>query len=179
MIWGYCIDAGILLFLVLHSFLGWRRGLMWQAAGGLSVGLGVILGLMLSPAAGEYAQQYVTSNPLHARLIGFLLIFGLVGFTLRIVAACFVVQSEKGVPKEERARRLAKDRILGGVFGALKGLVLAAILIAASVAFFPHGTAWKNSHLTNPLAIAGARLLPQGAVQEMRDWAKLHVANIN
>ena len=177
--WGGCVDVGIFLFLVVHSFMGWRRGFMWQAAGGLSVGLGVGLGWLLSPFLGAIALERITSNPLHARLIGFLAVFGLVGFLLRIVAAYVEVHSEKGLPKEERERRRAKDRILGGIFGALKGLVLAAIVIAASVAFFPEGPVWKRSHLSGTFATAGSRLLPNGAVQEMREWAKQHVANIN
>lgn len=177
--WGICVDGGILLFLVIHSFMGWRRGLMWQAAGGLSVGLGVGLGWLLSPAIGALALERVTSNPLHAQLLGFLLVFGLVGFMLRIVAAFVEVHSEKGLAKDERDRRRAKDRILGGIFGALKGLVMAAIVVAAGVAFFPAGPAWKKSYFAGSFATAGSRLLPNGAVKEMREWAKQHVANIN
>jgi len=175
---GLGVDGGILLFLVLHCFLGWRRGLMWQAAGVASLGFGVGLGLVLSPSIGVYALQRLTSNPFHARLIGFLLVFGLVGFTLRIVASSIEVHSESGLPKPEKERRRAKDRILGGIFGALKGLVIAAILVAASVAFFPRNEFWKQSHLAPPMATAGARLLPRGAVKELHDWAKQKVACI-
>lgn len=176
--WGIGVDAAIVLFLVLQSYLGLRRGLLWLAAGGLSVLLGVGLGLLFSPFIGKYALERVTSNPLHARLIGFLAVFGLVGFTLRLVAACVIVHSEKNLPKEERDRRRQKDRVLGGIFGALKGLVLSAIAIAACVAFCPDGQAWKKSRLAPVLATTGSRLLPQGAVQEMRQWAKQHLASI-
>jgi len=177
--WGLVVDVGIFLFFFLHSFMGWRRGLMWQAAGGLSVGLGMGLGWIFSPAIGALVQERITSNPLHARLIGFLAVFGLVGFVLRIVAACVEVHSEKNVPRDERERRRAKDRILGGIFGAVKGLVLTAIVVAACVAFFPNSAAWRKSYLTSSFATAGSRLLPNGAVKEMREWAKQHVANIN
>jgi uncharacterized membrane protein required for colicin V production len=176
--WGIGVDAGILFFLVLQTYLGLRRGLLWLAAGGMSVLLGVGLGLLFSPVIGAYALERVTSNPLHARLIGFLAVFGLVGFTLRIIAACVIVHSEKGLPKEERDHRRKKDRILGGVFGALKGLVLAAIAVAACAAFYPGAPAWKKSHLAPVFATTGSRLLPNGAVQEMRTWAKQHVASM-
>ena len=45
--WGLVVDAAMLGFLVLHTFLGWRRGLLWQAAGMASLLLGVGLGLGL------------------------------------------------------------------------------------------------------------------------------------
>ena len=177
--WGVYVDGGIVIFLLVHSFMGWRRGLMWKAAGGLSVGLGIGLGLYFSPMLSQYALERVTSNPLHAQLIGYLAIFGLTGFVLRIIAAIVEVQAEKGLPKPERDRRRAKDRILGGIFAALKGLVIASILIAAGVAFFPSGAIWKKSMLAAPFATVGSRLLPNGAVAEMRSWAKQHVASIN
>ncbi len=176
---GLGVDAGIILFLLLHCFLGWRRGLMWQAAGVASLGFGVGLGLILSPSIGVYALQRVTTNPFHARLIGFLLVFGLVGFTLRIVGSSIEVHAESGLPKPERDRRRAKDRILGGIFGAFKGLILTAILVAACAAFFPQSECWKHSRLAPPMATAGSRLLPRGAVKELRDWAKQNVACIS
>ncbi len=176
--WGVGVDGGILFFLILHTFLGWRRGLVWLAAGGLSVGLGVGLGLLFSPMIGVYALERVTTNPLHARLVGFLAVFGLVGFSLRILAAAVIVHSEKGLPSDERDRRRKRDRIFGGIFGAFKGLVLAAIMIATSVAFFPDSAAWKKSHLAGVFATTGSRLLPSGAVQELRVWAKQHVASM-
>jgi uncharacterized membrane protein required for colicin V production len=175
---GWMVDAAILGFLILQSFLGWRRGLLGQAAGVASLLFGVGLGLILAPNLGAYAMERVTTDPFHANLIGFLLVFGLVGLTLRIVAASVEVHSEKGLPKDERERRRAKDRILGGVLGALKGLVVAAILVAACVAFFPKCNAWRQSKLAGAMATAGSRLLPDGAVHEVTSWAKQHVSNL-
>ncbi|HLX63516.1 MAG TPA: CvpA family protein [Planctomycetota bacterium] len=175
---GWCVDIGVILFLVLHTFLGWRRGLLWQAAGVTSLAFGVGLGLAFAPALSKYALNRVTSDPLHAKLVAFLFVFGIVGFSLRLLASAAEVYSERGVPKEERAKRRSKDRVLGGIFGAIKGLVLAAIIIAACVSFYPNQPVWKKSHLAASFATAGSRLLPQGAVKEVRDWARQHVANI-
>lgn len=176
---GLALDGAVVAFLILHVFLGWRRGLLWQAAGVCSLGLGVALGLALAPNIGVYAMQRVTSDPFRAKLVGFLFVFGLTGFTFRMAAAAVEVYSEKGLPKEEKEKRRAKDRILGGAFGAVKGFVTAAIVVAACVAFYPESPLWTRSHLTGALATAGSRLLPDGAVKEVRNWAKQHVTSIS
>lgn len=175
---GWCVDGGIFLFLVLHSFLGWRRGLLWQAAGVASLGLGVGLGLVLAPSVGSRAMSAVTNDSFHAKLAAFLLVFGLVCFALRMIASYIEVRAESGLAREERDKRRSKDRVLGGIFGAVKGLLLAAILVAACVSFFPKSALWNQSHLASSLATAGSRLLPDGAVKEVREWARQHVANI-
>ena len=168
---GWLVDGCILGFLILQTFLGWRRGLLWQVAGVTSVGFGVVLGWALAPNIGSHLMENITSDPFHAKLTAFLFVLGLVGFTLRLAAAWAEVHAEKGLPKEERERRRADDRILGGIFGALKGSVLALVFVAAGVALFPKSDIWQQSKLATPLAIAGSRLLPEGAVQEVTRWA--------
>ena len=169
---GSLVDLSIVLFLILQTFLGWRRGLLWQAAGVASIGFGVAAGLFLAPALGEQLNQSITSNPFHARLTAFLFVVAFVGFALRMAAACAEVQAEKGLKKDERDRRRAEDRILGGIFGAVKGSVLALLIVAASVACFPGSAVWHGSSLVRPLAVAGSRLLPEGAFHDASDWAK-------
>lgn len=176
---GLCVDCVLIAFLILHTFLGWRRGLLWQAAGVASLGLGVALGLALAPSIGVYVLRSVTSDPFRAKLVAFLFVFGLVGFALRMSTAWIEVHSEKNLLKEERDRRRAKDRILGGAFGAIKGLLVAAIAVAACVSFFPKSDLWTRSHLAGSLATAGSRLLPEGAVNEVRNWARQHVTSIS
>jgi len=175
---GWLVDGLIIGFLFLQTFLGWRRGLLWQAAGVASIGFGVVLGLMLAPALGGYLLDHVTSEPFRAKLIAFLFILGLVGFTLRLAAAWAEVHTEKGLPRQERDLRRADDRILGGIFGALKGSVLALIIIAACVSFYPRSAVWQESSLAGPLAVAGSRLLPEGAVREVRRWAADSAADV-
>ena len=164
------MDAAIIGFLLLQTFLGWRRGLLWQAAGVASIAFGLLLGWLLAPIIGERLRESVTSNPFHAKLVAFVFVVGVVGFSLRVVAAWAEVRTEQGLPKKERELRRADDRILGGIFGALKGSVLALVIIAASVAFCPGNRIWQHSKLSGPLAVAGSRLLPEGAVSEVRRW---------
>jgi uncharacterized membrane protein required for colicin V production len=169
---GSLVDCGIVLFLILQTFLGWRRGLLWQVAGVASIAFGIGAGILLAPWIGEHLHERVTSNSFHARLAAFLFIVALVGFILRIAAACAEVHAEKGLKKDERDRRRAADRILGGIFGAVKGSVLALLIVAASVACFPNNIVWRSSMLAGPLAVAGSRLLPEGACEEVSQWAR-------
>lgn len=175
---GRLFDGGIIIFLLLQTYLGWRRGLLWQAAGVASIFFGVLLGWLLSPLAGAALHEHITSNPFRARLVGFLFVVASVGCALRMLAAWAEVRSEQGLPKPERDRRRADDRILGGIFGALKGCVLALVLVAAAVTCFPDFRAWPQSALVPPLAAAGSRLLPSGAVKEAAQWASRSAAEM-
>src|SRR5258708_21751535 len=116
---GSFVDLSIVLFLILQTFLGWRRGLLWQAAGVASIGFGVVAGMLFAPAIGERLTERVTSNPFHAPLAAFLLFFALVGFLLRMAAAFAEIHAEKGLMKEESNPRRSEDRIFGGIFCAV------------------------------------------------------------
>jgi uncharacterized membrane protein required for colicin V production len=168
---GWLFDGCIIGFLILQTFLGWRRGLLWQVAGVASIGFGVAIGMALSPAIGARLVDNVTSDLFRARMVGFLFVVALVGFLLRMLAAWAEVRTETGLKREERDSRRAQDRILGGIFGALKGSVLALIIVAACVAIYPESALWNRSTLARPLAVAGSRLLPEGAVDEVGQWA--------
>lgn len=168
---GWITDTAILVFLLLQTFSGWRRGLLWQAASVASIGFGMVLGLIFAPYFSGKLLECVTSDPFRAKLVAFLFIAGMVGFTLRIAAAWAEVHTESGLPKNEREFRRADDRILGGIFGALKGSVLTLLFFAAGVSCCPHCEVWERSMLAAPLAVAGSRLLPDGAMVEVKHWA--------
>jgi uncharacterized membrane protein required for colicin V production len=176
---GWTVDAVIVGFLLLQTFLGWRRGLLWQAAGVASIGFGVALGQVLAPSIGALMLDHVTSSPFKAKLIAYLLVLGLVGFLLRLAAAWAEVQAERGLPKNERNLRRADDRILGGIFGALKGSILALVLVTVGVTFFPKSRVWNDSTLAEPLAVAGSRLLPEGAVGEVKQWVSRSTSEVS
>lgn len=175
---GWLVDASIAAFLLLQTFLGWRRGFLWQAAGVASIAFGVLLGLFFSPALGDIFSDQITSNPFHARLIAFMFILGSVGLSLRLAAAWAEVSTERGLPKKEKEKRRAEDRILGGIFGAVKGSVIALVLIAAAVSLQPESTLWNHSLLATPLSDAGSRLLPGGAAQDALQWATRSVTQL-
>jgi hypothetical protein len=112
----------------------------------------------------------VTSNPFHAKLTAFLLAGGLVCIAFRMAAVYAEARSEEGVSKKERDVRRREDRILGCIFGALKGSVLTLVFLAGLAGFAPDNTMWHESNLAPPLANAGMRLLPSGIARSMQAW---------
>jgi len=169
---GTLFDLSVLGFLMLQTFLGWRRGFLWQVAGVASITFGVILGLFLAPYLSGWVHTHITSNLFHAKLMSFFFVLGLTGFLLRMAASIAEVHSERNLPKKEKDLRRADDRILGGIFGALKGSVTALMVVAAAYTFFPQWSIWKESTLAEPMAVAGSRLLPNGAVREAARWSE-------
>lgn len=178
MLSGWLVDGLVVAFLVLQTFLGWRRGLLWQVAGVASMILGVLLGWWLAPSLGRFANQHIASNRLHARLVAFLFVLGTVGLATRLLAAWAQVRAERGLGKQERELRRAEDRILGGMFGAFKGCVLVLIIVATAAAYYPQSDVWQSSVLAGRVARAGSLLLPEGVVKDLSQWANRSVADI-
>jgi len=175
---GALVDGFIVLFLILQTYLGWRRGLLWQVAGVASIIFGLLLGWALAPILGGVVNQHIASNEFHARLVAFIFVQAMVGFSLRMAAAWAEVRSEQGLAQKEKEQRRAEDRILGGIFGALKGCVVTLVIVGAAGSCFPRSPLWPNSQLAAPLARAGARLLPDGAVKEVAQWASRSAADM-
>lgn len=167
---GLFVDILLIAFLIYQTYLGWRSGFLWQVAGLASVGFGVIVGAVLAPSLGSRLLGVVTSNPFHAKLTAFLLAGGLVCIAFRMAAVYAEARSEEGVSKKERDVRRREDRILGCIFGALKGSVLTLLLLAGLAGFAPENTLWNESRLAPPMANAGMRLLPGGIARSMRAW---------
>ena len=122
--------------------------------------------------------EYVASEPFQAKIVVFVLVVGCVGFLVRMIAAWAEVHSEHGLPRQEREARRKDDRILGGIFGALKGCVMVLLLVAIGVSCCPKSALWNNSKLAGPLAVAGSRLLPDGAVQQVKRWGLRSAENV-
>jgi membrane protein required for colicin V production len=80
------------------------------------------------------------------------------------------------------------DRLLGALFGFVRGCLLGIAVLTASTAFLPHSTQIANSRLT-PYFLAGVHavsfVVPQGLQRQILngiadikhnapDWIKLH-----
>ncbi len=167
---GLLIDVLLIVFLVYQTYLGWRSGFLWQVAGLASAGFGVIVGAATAPSLGSRLLGTVTSNPFHAKLAAFLLAAGLVCIAFRMAAVYADARSDEGVSKKEREVRRRDDRVLGCIFGAIKGSVLTLVILAGLAGFAPGNALWNESRLAPPMANAGMRLLPGGIAQSMQAW---------
>jgi len=167
---GTLTDFCLAAFLLFQTWLGWRSGLLRQATGLAALGFGVVLGVTLAPSLGGRILGWLTVDPFHARVLAFLFVFGLVCLTLQLLASWAEIQADAGIEKKDREQRRSQDRILGGIFGSLKALVVSLVLVAAGVNLYPKNEAWQGSRLAPPFAEAGARLLPEGAAEGVQAW---------
>ena len=175
---GIAVDLGLILFLVFHTWRGFRCGFLWQVTALAALGFGLGLAMVLAPAMGSRLLGVLTQNPFHAQLTAFLFVFGLVALMFRLLATWAEGSTEKDANKKEKEQSRGNDRILGGMFGALKGLLMVLVLCAAGVTMWPKVDTWDDSKLMPTFAKAGARLLPDGAVQEVHTWAERSVAQL-
>ncbi len=168
---GILIDIGLVGFLVFHTWRGFRCGFLWQVTALAALGFGIGLGMVLAPSMGSRMLGVITHNPFHAQLTAFLFVFGLVALMFRILATWAEGVTEQGANKKEKEQSRGNDRILGGMFGAFKGFLLVLVVSAVGITMWPKVNAWESSRLMPRFAAAGARLLPEGAVQEVHAWA--------
>jgi len=134
----------LLLALIGGSVLaGLIKGLARSLIGLVAAIAGFLCGLWFYGVVGSFFYEYLSSRRL-AHLVGFALIF--VGIVLLGVVLAAVTG---------RLLRWAHlswlDHLMGGVFGLLRGALVAAALIVAVMAFAPKPP---------PRSVAGSRLAP-------------------
>jgi membrane protein required for colicin V production len=123
------LDIVLLLILAWSIAASFRKGLTREVLGLASVVLAFLLALWFYGTAGSYLKPYVSSGSL-ANLAGFLVVFA--GVMLLGSLASFVLG------KFLRVTGLSiVDHALGAVFGALRGTLIATVLIMAMMAFSP------------------------------------------
>jgi membrane protein required for colicin V production len=157
------LDIVLFLIVALSVLTSFRKGLSREIIGLASVLLGLLLGIWFYGTASIYVQPYV-SSPLAAKLAGFFLVFTLVflaGVLVRFIVGKFL-----------RITKLSfVDHLLGAVFGALRGLLIAVALLTGVMAFARDGkppAAIEESRLA-PYISEGARLFVAMAPHELRE----------
>jgi len=152
--------GGLVAVSVVTSFVtGLTRELVRLAA----LLLGILMGLWWYPEVARYLEPY-TSSPAIAGFAAFLLI--LIGFiVLGWVAA-------KVLGKLIKASGLRWfDRLLGAAFGLVRGVLLAAALVLAMVAFLPEKGASETvarSRLA-PTVLYAARVIVTVAPRRLKE----------
>lgn len=123
----------------------------------------------LLPYTEPYARQIV-DDALAARIIASVAVFIVVLFAIAFI----------GSPIAGRVRGShfsSTDRLLGGVYGAVRGAVLVVLGYVVLISFFPKDSQipWMRDAASKPLLERGLRiaegLLPEGVIQTGRDAA--------
>ena len=156
------LDLVLVLIILLSIVGGYRKGLIRIGIGLFATIAAIVLACWFYGAAGTFVIPYVSSRSM-ANLIGFLIVFlGVltIGAVLsRILAAIFKWVGLSWF-----------DRILGAVFGALRGVVISIGVIMMITALSPvtHQTAVANSEIA-PYLIEAADAITLITPKEFKD----------
>lgn len=156
------LDIVLVIVIGVSVVDGLAKGLARAGLGFAAVILGLFGGLWFYGTVGSYLADYVSSRRL-ANLIGFFVIFlgiVLIGALLgRLLEKLF---------------RLAHlswlDRLLGGAFGFLRGVLVAAVIVLAMMAFAPKPPPRAVAHSrVAPYVIDAARVMAAAAPYEVKE----------
>ena len=157
------LDVVVLAILAVSVALSFRKGLSREVIGLASVVLAILLGIWFYGTAGSFLAPYLSSRGL-ANFAGFLLVFCgvmLLGHLVSYTAGKFLKVTGLSI----------FDHLLGAVFGALRGLLIAVALIMAIMAF-SRGDKPPSSVVhsrTAPYMVDAARGFAAMAPRELKD----------
>ncbi|HKE22483.1 MAG TPA: CvpA family protein [Bryobacteraceae bacterium] len=157
------LDAVLLFIIALSVIHGFRKGLSKQIVGLISIVAAILIGLWTYGLAGAWLARYITS-PHVANFAGFGLVFlgvmtagSLVGYVihkfLNFTGLSFF------------------DRVLGAVFGVVRGTLISVAIILGIMAFSAEGkppASIVDSRIA-PYAVHAARAFAALAPHEMRE----------
>jgi membrane protein required for colicin V production len=165
------LDLVLFLILLLSTVSAARRGFSREVVGIAAAVIGLVCGIWFYGLAGSFLLPYV-SSPQVANFIGFFIVF--TGFLILGTIVSAII------------RRFVKtvglswfDRLLGAVFGLVRGTLLGLAVITALVAFAPAVAAGSapaavaESRIA-PYILAGANFLIAIAPREMKDSFHIH-----
>ncbi len=159
------LDFVLLLILGLSAVGGLAKGFARLVIGFLAAVAGFLCGLWFYGSAGRFLLPYVSHRGV-ANFIGFFLIF------LGVVLLGALVGKLLGLLLKWAGLSWL-DRLMGGVFGLLRGLVFAVALVLALLAFTPNPPPRSvvNSRIA-PYVIDAAHICANLAPREVRDGAR-------
>ncbi len=156
------LDILLLVIIGASVVAGIAKGFARAVTGVVAMLLGLFCGLWFYGIPGGWLREYLSSQQL-ANFLGFMLIF--VGFLVAggLVAALLA-----------RALKIAHlsgmDRLAGGAFGTLRGVLVAAAVVTAIMAFAPKSPPQSVAHSSvTPYVMYGARAMVAAAPREVKD----------
>jgi membrane protein required for colicin V production len=139
------LDVVLLVILAASVAMSLRKGLSREVIGLVSVILALLLGIWFYGWAGSFLVPYLSSRAL-ANFAGFLLVFCgvlLLGSLVSHMAGRFLKVTGLSI----------FDHLLGAAFGAVRGIVIAAALVMAIMAFSQGGD-------KPPASVVSSRVAP-------------------
>jgi membrane protein required for colicin V production len=156
--------AGILLLSVIHAA---AQGFVFELFSLAGSVLGYLLAAWEYPVAAKYLLPYVKSDVV-ADGAGFLLIFLAV-----VILAGVAGRIARWATTNVGMRWI--DRLLGGVFGFLRGGLVVMVMLVAMASFLPSSDALAKSHFAPYFLVAGRAAVyagPGELKQKFRDGLK-------
>lgn len=147
------IDYVILVILVVSFLLGYARGFLTEAIGLISWLAGLWLAWHFAPAVEPYLGGLVRDPPLSTWTARIVILFAVLvtGWLIASICSYFIQQS--GIS-------LMLDRILGVLFGVIRGIVLVSVLAMFGMQLQLNRTDWWED----------SRFMPYAA--EVATWLK-------
>jgi membrane protein required for colicin V production len=169
------LDIVLFIILLVSTVSAARKGFSREVIGIAASLIGLICGIWFYGPAGSFLLPYV-SSPHVANFIGFFIVF----------VGCVIL----GALVSTIVHRFMKtvglswfDRLLGGVFGLVRGTLIAVAVITGLVAFAPAvagdaaPVAVGESRIA-PYVVAGANFLVAMAPRELKDSFHTHYAQL-
>jgi membrane protein required for colicin V production len=141
------LDYTFIAILTLSTLFSLRKGLVREALGLVSTVVGLLLAYWFYGSVASFLEPFLSSRRL-ANFLGFLLIFA--GIHLASVTLSWAIN------KFLKATGLSTvDRLLGGVFGLLRGGAICLALLTAVIAWSPRG-----ERAIAPAAVVNSQVAP-------------------
>ncbi len=141
------IISGIALSII-YSFF---RGIIKEVFSVLAIVIGLVVAARTYPLLVRPINELVHNSRL-AGILGFLAIFFLLSFSISLIG--------KNVRKLLKIMFLGWiDRLGGAIFGLVKGIVVACVIIMLLVAFFPPDTPFLRTSKATPFIISFSTFL--------------------
>jgi membrane protein required for colicin V production len=153
------LDIMLLVIVILTAIVGIFKGLVRQVIGLVAVIAGLVLASLYYEGGAGLFDPFV-KNALLSNFLGFLFIFVIV-----LVAGAILGHL---ITKAMKGPLAFANRLFGGVFGAVKGLLICGILVFALFAFQVAKPALETSALA-PACLGITRAAVNLIPQELRD----------
>jgi membrane protein required for colicin V production len=154
------LDFLFAIIILISTIAALRKGLVREIVSLLALIGGFVLAVLYYRAPASMLSEFTRTEAM-ADLLGFLIIF--VGFLVAGIIVAFIINR---FLKAVSLKWI--DRLLGGVFGLLRGWAISSILMLALIAFPLRENMMGQSFLA-PFLLAGARAAVVIVPQQLKD----------